>query len=706
MLSTVIRNLSTRRRGALLAVGVTALAATLGAGLGRTDFLETIEAKSYDWRARHLLRPAPAGPSVLVLIDEGTLRVFKDPPYGVRWPFPRELYCPVLRYLKHAGAAAVAFDIQFSEPDMEFDPAFADCLRANGRAWLAYQCQGDHGGDDRPWPVRTQGTPPLPIRRCPGVLPMPELAAAAHSGARIDFDPDPDGVIRWARVLQPSRPGEALPQLGVAPLFDDVSATALFTPGQLHIGRHVLPLDDRGRVLVRWRPPEQPWPTHSFASVYENGLRLDEGKSVTLDPARFRGKTVFIGASAAATYEFRVTPIREADVGVTLHAAVHDAAVTGVAMLRAGAGLNLALLVLAALLVAGASLLIERIWLQMAAAGLVVVVYLGVAGWLFAAHGVWLDVVSPTLATLIALGGGTTIQYATEGRQKRRIRSAFQHYLAPAVIDQVVRDPSKLSLGGERRDITAFFSDIQGFTGISEKLDPTDLVALLNECLGGMTDLILESGGTIDKYIGDAIVAMYGAPLDQPDHAVRGCRAALRCQARLIELRRQWAARGKPELVVRIGLNSGSALVGNMGSAARFDYTMMGDTVNLASRLEGANAVYGTFILVGEEVVKRAEAEVLFRELDALRVKGKSLPVRVFHVLAMKAEATPALVAVADGFARGLAAYRGQQWEVARAAFEALADDPPAKVFLGRIAAFEKSPPGGGWDGVYEMTTK
>jgi adenylate cyclase len=689
----------------LTVLAVAALAITIGMTAGRTSFLQTVEAKSYDWRARNLLPPAPPGPSLLVLVDELTLRAFKQPPLSVRWPFPREMYCPVLRYLKHAGAAAVAFDVQFAEPDVEFDPAFAECLREHGRVWLAYHCQGDEVRADKPWPVRTKGAPGAP-KVCKGVLPMPDLAAAAHSGGRVDFDPDPDGVIRWATVLQTADKDHALPQLGIAPLFTDATTTAEFESGSLHIGTRSLPVDADGRVLVRWRPTEQPWPAVSFARVYENGLLLDKGKPPTLDAALFRGKTVFIGASAAATYEFRVTPIREADVGVTLHAAVHDAAVTGVAMRRAPAWLNAVLLAVSALLVACGSLLLERIWLQMVAAGLVGALYLGMSAWLFARHGLCLDVVLPTLAALLALGGGTTLQYATEGRQKRKIRLAFQHYLAPAVIDQVVRDPNKLKLGGERREITAFFSDIQGFTGISEKLDPTELVALLNECLGEMTDLILQSGGTIDKYIGDAIVAMFGAPLDQPDHAVRACKAALRCQARLSELRRDWQARGKPELVVRIGLNAGSALVGNMGSAARFDYTMMGDTVNLASRLEGANSVYGTFILVGDEVVKRAEGEVLFRELDSVRVKGKMQPVRVFQPLALKGEATPEQVALVDQFALGLAAYRRQDWATAREAFEGLGGDAPSRVFLQRVTAFEREPPGPAWDGVFGMTTK
>ncbi|MEN9797138.1 MAG: hypothetical protein RL653_834, partial [Pseudomonadota bacterium] len=246
------------------------------------------------------------------------------------------------------------------------------------------------------------------------------------------------------------------------------------------------------------------------------------------------------------------------------------------------------------------------------------------------------------------------------------------------------------------------------FTTVSEQLDPAELVSVLNGYLGPMTEIILEEGGTIDKYIGDAIVAMWGAPLDQPDHAQRACRAAVRCQLKLEEIRRACAAKGLPELHVRIGLNSGEALVGNLGSESRFDYTMIGDTVNLAARLEGANSVYGTRILCGERTLELARGAVELRELDLLQVKGKTRGVRVAEVAALSGALEGPTADRFARFAEALAALRAREFERAKSSFEVLAaeGDAPSAVMAERCAEWLAQPPPPTWDGSYKLTTK
>ncbi len=700
-----------RRLLSVLFVGLAAFA--LAWSLGGTAFFTTVEGKTWDWRVRNLTPPSPPGPTVLVLIDEPTLKWFKNM-YQIRWPLPRDAYCPVLAFLKQAGAKAVVFDLQFSESDAEFDDAFAQCIADNGKVVLAWQCGGDAPGPI-PWAVENSRNL-APVQPCNPIPPVPALQQAARIGGRVDMQPDPDGVLRRITPMAPVEPLRATLSLGAAALALD--ATPFTHDDTLQAGGHGLALD-KGQLLVRWPSPDQTPPQVSFQSVYAAGQLLAENQPPELDSKQFRNKIVIIAASAAATFEMRVTPVREADIGAHVHAAVIDALVTGKGAARWSAqgewgglgprALDLLATLFLALFVAALTVLPSRLWLQVLGTVLVLGGWLGLVGWRFHQATLWLPVVAPSLAILVASSLGTALNYALEGRERAKIRHAFAHYLAPAYIEELVKDPGKLRLGGDRREITAFFSDIQGFTTISEKLDPAALVTLLNECLSAMTEIILQERGIIDKYIGDAIVAIFGAPLEQPDHAERAVRAALRCQAKLEELRLSWAARGLPELRMRIGLNSGTAVVGNMGSQQRFDYTMMGDMVNLASRLESAASVYGVYILVGEETVRRAGAAAVMRELDFLRVKGKKQPVSVATPLAMRENAAEVqeLAAASD---RALAAWRQRDFVRARAEFAAIAahwpDDGPAHVFLQRIAAFEREPPPAGWDAVHELTSK
>lgn len=319
-----------------------------------------------------------------------------------------------------------------------------------------------------------------------------------------------------------------MPALGVAPLLRDVTPT--WQDDELQLGQKHIPLAQDGRLLVPWRPLNSDFKHYSLSQLYAAGVEISQGKPSPIDLKQFEGLTMFIGANAAGTYEFRVTPMREVDYATHLLAATHDALASGHALRKAPQWLSDLALLLLSLLTAAAALWLAKPLAQLLTAVGVAALYLLMIAQLFAHLGLWIDSVAPTLAVLLAALGGSSLNYQLEGRARARIRHAFTHYLAPDVIEELVRDPSRLRLGGDRRAITAFFSDIKGFTGISENLDPAELVTLLNECLGGMTEIILEEHGVIDKYIGDAIVAMFGAPLQRPDHPILAVQAAMRCQ--------------------------------------------------------------------------------------------------------------------------------------------------------------------------------
>ncbi len=297
-----------------------------------------------------------------------------------------------------------------------------------------------------------------------------------------------------------------------------------------------------------------------------------------------------------------------------------------------------------------------------------------------------------------------------EEREKRKIKGSFKQYLSPKIIDVLTKDPSKLKLGGEEREVSIFFLDIAGFTKMSEALSPTQLVEVMNQCLTEFSSVILKHDGLINKYIGDCIMAFWNAPADQPQHAAQACFAALECVQALPELNRRFQERGLPALDCRIGINSGVVVVGNMGSNERFDYTVMGDAVNLASRLEGANKQYHTHIMISDGTFEKVRDVLEARDLDLIRVKGKKEPRKVFEVLCKKNEMSEEMSEGRKRYHNALSLYRQRRFseciEAFEAVFEVLPVDFVTRVYLERARAFISHPPSPYWDGVYDMTTK
>ena len=336
---------------------------------------------------------------------------------------------------------------------------------------------------------------------------------------------------------------------------------------------------------------------------------------------------------------------------------------------------------------------------------------LSAAWYLFSREGIWLWSVAPVLSLGLSYAGSTATLYVVEEQDKARIRGMFQQYVAASVVDELIERPELLSLGGEERVLSVLFSDVEGFSTISEHITPTMLVELLNEYLTTMTELVVDHGGIIDKYLGDALMAEFGVPVPLEDHALRACRAALKMTQELARLREKWAREGKPQLEARIGINTGPMLVGNLGSRRMMDYTVMGDHVNLASRLEGANKLYGTRIMVSEFTWEQAKDGVVGRELDRIRVKGKEEPARVYEILGTREEGVPPQIQdLVQGFESALELYRSRRFGEAFRAFlnveQRYPNDGPTRLCLNRCREYVDHPPPKNWDGVYTMTTK
>jgi adenylate cyclase len=552
--------------------------------------------------------------------------------------------------------------------------------------------------------------------------PLPVIASAVHHLGLIDAEQDGDGAMRHYALL--TRLGDRfVPSLAlataavaldaeIAPLMSSVHSGGLDGVG-LYRGdkdgglRREIPLDPwTGLHLVNY--PGAALDAVRGRPLYDR-LSFADATDGSFDPVRVRGKVVLVGATATGTFDQRVTPFDSFLPGVYTHAAVVDSILSGNLFVQtSGVAVCEIALVLAMAILFGLFVPRFRTFAQVGFMIAMALAYVALDFGLFR-RGLVLTSVTPLLEMVSLCFGTIFYNYVTVDREKRQIRTAFQHYLTQSVMEEMLKHPEKLKLGGDKRDLTVLFSDIRGFTTISERLPPEELVRTLNEYLTPMTDLVFKHQGTLDKYMGDAIMAIWGAPLPQEDHAFKACQAAVEMLSRLAELRQRWREQGRPDITVGIGINSGPMSVGNMGSDMRFDYTVMGDNVNLGSRLEGANKAYGTQIIISEFTFARVRGKVVARELGSVRVKGRKKPVGI-HELRGIGQPTASDAATLAAFEQGLAAYRSQSWDEAEACFrkvaEAWADDGPSIHYLEDVARKRLEPPGDGWDGIYEMKTK
>jgi len=531
--------------------------------------------------------------------------------------------------------------------------------------------------------------------------------------------PDADGVVRRTTLVLPYGRSKNPEEWDIYPSLDLMTARAyLGAPAQdmnliygpqgiveVRFGQALLlHPDGRGQVMINYQGPASTFTHYSIVDVLQKKFA----------PDAFLGKIVLVGATATGIGDLRATPYGGTTYpGVEIHANVIDN-ILNQRFLKYGFRQALADVLL--IIFFGIPLgiwmaLVSPRWMWFGVSLLLPMI--AVNFWAFL-HGWWLNLLVPalTLSTNVLLV--SLYRSLFEEKEKRRVRTAFGQYLSPEVIRRLLVNPRLVD--PKKTDITVMFSDIRGFTTISEKLDAQDLALFLNQYLSDMTGLVFEHQGTLDKYIGDAVMAFWGAPFEEPGHAVRGCHTALKMMGRVREMQKTWEAEGKPRLDIGIGLNTGVASVGNMGSALRYGYTALGDTVNLSSRLEGLNKDYGTHILVNETTFAAAKDEgFVFRELDLIRVKGKLQPVTIYELIGRAGEnsvfGTPDEVrARLNLFLQAHELYRKRRWEESQQTFQLILDkwpdDGPSRTYWKRCQDYLFDEPPSGWDGVFTMTHK
>ncbi len=701
----------TARANPCLRALVAAMAALmLTAGLWLAGALPAWELRLWDWRASLFAAPSPHTEAIhLITLDQASL----DWAYeanGLSWPWPRELYAVIIDFCRRAGAKAVAFDVLFTEPSAYGVQDDATLARAAGRseAFIAAAFLGDAVGRADTWPRRaprlpqpegldallsaSAGSPKLREVLTParGVFPIAELASNATLLGAVDAAPDDDGVYRRVRLLR-SFDSVASPSLALASFLagEEAAPTLRFQEKSLRIGHGEaairVPLDETAQSVLRFRGPADVFTSDTAAAVIRSELLLRSSPSapaamIPVDPERLAGKYVFFGFTAPGLFDLRPTPVDPVTPGVVVWATALDNLLADdfATPLRMEVVVVFCMLTALAVGALGAMLahpLRQALVLAGSTSGVVTV---GFAG--YAMH-LWLPMAAPLVTAVGASAVAMILTIAVENRQRRFIKTAFSQYLHPSVVEQLLAQPDRLSLGGERREISIFFSDLEGFTALSEKLAPEALVAFLNEYLTAMTDILLAHGGTVDKYEGDAIIAFWNAPLEQPDHAWRALAAAMACQAKLDAMGERFAAVLGARPRMRIGLNTGWAVVGNLGSHTRFDYTMIGDAVNVAARLESLNKQFGSRTLLSGALrdalpADAQSADVRFRFLGRIAVMGRAEPVSIFEPLT--AEAYTQRRDEIEAFDHALARFCSGDIESARADFTRLAETDPA----------------------------
>lgn len=704
------------RQRLLQALGIGLFSSLMALGLWQTGVLDRWEARFFDTEASLLAKPGKATDQIcLIFLDQDCLDSGKQ--RGWAWPWPRQVYGAVLDFCRRGGAKAVAFDVIFSEPDIngaEQDFELGKAIAAN-RRFVGSLFVGSETGGQTQWPAAI-APPPWRLSLEPAAnsntfllpkaaFPVIEIATNAAVLATVYGNPDSDGIYRRLRPFS-LFDGQLVPSLGLGALFcAESNSNMTLTPNWVHVNQShkPIPLDTSGCAILNYRGRSQTHQTVNIMAVIDSELAILEGKTPLLDPQRFKDKYVFIGFTAPGLFDLRSSPIANVYPGVEIHATFLDNLLSGDFIRVAPTWLTILLTALLACLGALGVRLGRQAWQNVT----VLVLFLPIPtllGLLAYTQGIWLPVMVQLTAIAPALTATLALNYLIEGKQKRFIKGAFRQYLSPVVIEELVQHPERLKLGGELRELSIFFSDIQGFTSISEHLNPEELTSLLNDYLTAMTDIIYSHGGTVDKYEGDAIIAFWNAPLSQQDHAQQAVTTALECQTKLEAMNPAFKARIGAGLHQRIGLNSGPVVVGNMGSLQRFNYTFLGDAGNLAARLEGINKQFGTSLLISENTRKQLDDRIAVREIARVQVVGRREPVRVFEPM------MPAFAAghhkVLDTFAAGLAKYYEGSVQEALTYFASIESaDAPAMAYARRCRTLLATPPAK-WNGVWVMTEK
>lgn len=694
------------------------LAAVLEYAPERVPFLKSLALK-VNSDAQFKLRGARklAEDIVIVAIDDKSIEKFG------RWPWNRTLLAEGLQKMAHAQPKLIAFDMVFSEADptsKTSDTLFTQTIQTinkNTPVLLGYffyfskkdieelqtnwEEQFQHIFDSKiTAKISTVRNPPEQIPTGVGAKSSfePYAKATRHHGF-FDISSDLDGVIRKTHLIGKYQttlfPSFGLKAAGLALNREIVVQFDEYGIENIFFKNETLPINERGELWINYAGSAKTFPTLSFSDVYS-------GK---ITSSHLKDKIILMGVTAKAVGDIKVTPVDSSLPGIEINATIVENLIHKYFLSRPSELFLYELLFIFCVGILFGVLFQKLKSLSSALMTLLLLIIYVVADQkLFFEKGILADLFIPGCHLFFVFITTNAFKYFVEEKKSRQIRDAFQHYVSPAVVNEILKKPDQLALGGEKRKLTVLFSDIRGFTTLSETLPPEKLTRLLNLYLTTMTDCVFEHGGMLDKYVGDELMALFGAPLKTEHHALDACMTALGMIEQLDFVRHEWAKENVSHLNIGIGIHTGEMIVGNMGSERIFDYTVIGDSVNLGSRLEGTNKVYGTHIIVSEDVYTQIQGNLICRELDTIRVRGKQKPILIYEVIGKTASQEQK--DLLEHFQKGLSFYRQTQWKEAIHLFEQFPSDGPSRAFLTRCQIYAQNPPPANWDGVFVITEK
>ena len=636
------------------AIGLGLASALLVLGAWSQGTFDTLENKTLDWRFRAFTNVQRPTDIVIIALDDTSFnsKDFLDN-FG-RWPPRRLLYAGLVHFLNEWGAKAIGFDIFFYGADSHAgdDQRFAEEMKAQKNVVLGFTLnQGTFQEKDpstrerikqrmNQYAVDVDGKFGLQLPQYSGMdLPEDQLLTSVPSIGCATVLSDKDGPVRRVSPLfRYQNHYYASLSLALASLakfgpehktFDLAAGPSLMFDG------HRMPLDDEGRMLIRWYGPAYTFKHYSVWKVFNAALAYENGEKPMIPPEAFKDKIVLIGATAEGAADFRPSAFSETHPGVEVQATVLENLIRGDSLQSVRPTLSAITIAVMALLMAGLVYSLDSALLYSLLALAAGTIYFGVACWLFRDQSLWVQMVGPLSAGGTAFLATTLTRYATEGREKRQYRKTLMKYLAPSLVETIMADMDWGNLRAEKKTLTVLFSDVRGFTTFSESFPPETVIATLNEHLNMMVSVIFKYQGTLDKFVGDCVMAFWGAPIDQPNQGELAARAALEMIEGLEKLNQKWQSEGRPTLHIGVGINTGEMLFGNIGSEQRMDFTVIGDSVNLGARLESATKELKASIVISDSTYDLIRDLAEVRPLGEISVKGKAQKITVYELLGM-----------------------------------------------------------------------
>lgn len=710
------------------------------------SLFQALESKTVDFRFAVRGTRLPEAPIRILAIDEKSLREVGQ------WPWPRAVHAELVRKLKAAGAKCVFYDVFFPEPErsqenmlsqletvlnstmrgsskssgsvrekvlrdvrkfqesQRGDLEFASALKEVQNVFLPIEplVSGKEGRSPNPDSLHMTeaqlfgGFTDSFVSAPTLIISIPELQNNALDSGHTRCFNEADGIFRYYPVAM-NYQGKLIPHLSLQVaryLLDDKEPVKIHAGDYAEVAGRKFPILENGFALINYCGPRGTFPTISASDVLKDRVKLGD----------LKGMAVLIGATADGLYDLKPTPFTRASPGVEINASILENVYSKNFLALAPDSVKFLLIVALALLM---WYLVPRLTPTQSSVWFVILFtgYILICCVAFSFFNRVINLVYPSLSLLLTFLMLTTYKFRTEVRHSRYMKQMFQSMVTPKVVDEIMKLPSGIELGGEEKELTVMFSDIRGFTTYSEKHGPKDVIAILNEYLTQMTNMVFQTEGTLDKYIGDAIMAFWGAPTAQQDHAYRACSTALGMVDLLhTVLHPKWELEGKEKLNIGIGLNSGNMVVGFVGSQSIKNYTLIGDAVNLGSRLEGTTKEYKVEVIISETTYDEVKSDMLCRELDLIQVKGKTRPIRIYELVDHRLKGAGMKEMKVKAFEEGLGHYRAQRWDEALKQFKTCLEldpwDGPAEIFTDRCKLLKQTPPSSSWDGVFVMKTK